>query len=71
MWDAVTTKQVARLKHHRAPVRDVSWHPTEPELVSTSWDGSIVRWAAKGVGDDEGGATRRLPVQREDAAHYY
>ena len=33
----------------RGPVvRDVSWHPTQPMLVSVAWDGSVVRWDAGG-----------------------
>ena len=34
---------------NRGPViRDVSWHPTQPMLVSVAWDGSVVRWDAGG-----------------------
>ena len=29
-------------------IRDVSWHPTQPMLVSVAWDGSVVRWDAGG-----------------------
>ena len=33
----------------RGPVvRDVSWHPTQPILVTVAWDGSVVRWDAGG-----------------------
>ena len=29
---------------HRSTVRDCSWHPIYPKLVSSSWDGKIVEW---------------------------
>lgn len=51
IYDLVTGTQVAKLVHHDGPVRDCSWHPTYPMLVSSSWDGSIVRWEFPG--DDQ------------------
>lgn len=38
------------LRHHRACVRDVSWHPYEQQLASVSWDGTIVGWDAAAPG---------------------
>ncbi|KAK8506242.1 hypothetical protein V6N12_074290 [Hibiscus sabdariffa] len=43
IYDVVTGAQVAVLKHHTSPVRDCSWHPNYPMLVSSSWDGDIVK----------------------------
>jgi len=40
----VTGKQVGRLSFHRGTVRDCSWHPTQPMLVSSSWDGNLAKW---------------------------
>ncbi|GER26515.1 transducin family protein / WD-40 repeat family protein, partial [Striga asiatica] len=40
--------QVAKLRHHRSTVRDCSWHPNYPMLVSSSWDGDIVKWEFPG-----------------------
>ncbi|CAB4293390.1 unnamed protein product [Prunus armeniaca] len=51
IYDLVTGAQVARLNHHEGPVRDCSWHPLYPMLVSSSWDGTIARWEFPG--DDQ------------------
>ncbi|KAI8471807.1 MAG: hypothetical protein J3K34DRAFT_467842, partial [Monoraphidium minutum] len=50
IWDLVTARQVAVLSHHRAIVRDCSWHPHDPELTSVSWDGTVVSWDASQPG---------------------
>ncbi|MFQ6635922.1 hypothetical protein Gotur_013053 [Gossypium turneri] len=47
----VTGAQVAVLKHHTSPVRDCSWHPHYPVLVSSSWDGDVVKWEFPGNGE--------------------
>jgi WD40 repeat protein len=47
------------LRHHRAIVRDASWHPHEPELASVSWDGTVVSWDAAAGGGDEDAELRR------------
>ncbi|XP_024386773.1 LEC14B protein isoform X2 [Physcomitrium patens] len=44
IYDLVTGKQMSRLSYHRGTVRDCSWHPTEPMLVSSSWDGQLAKW---------------------------
>lgn len=36
--------QVAKLKHHKSTVRDCNWHPYYPMLVSSGWDGDVVKW---------------------------
>lgn len=62
--------QVSVLEHHDHTVRDCSWHPSLPMLVSVSWDGTVVQW---GVDGEAPGAARcggELPVlnRREAAA---
>ncbi|KAB2050712.1 Uncharacterized protein F383_27027 [Gossypium arboreum] len=51
IYDVVTGAQVAVLKHHTSPVRDCSWHPHYPVLVSSSWDGDVVKWEFPGKGE--------------------
>ncbi|CAH9112501.1 unnamed protein product [Cuscuta europaea] len=53
VYDLVSGEQVAKLEHHRSTVRDCSWHPYYPMLVSSSWDGDIVKWEFKAKADDE------------------
>lgn len=42
--DIVTGGIVQKLEYHREVVRDCHWHPDQPILVTTSFDGSVVRW---------------------------
>ncbi|KAM1805514.1 hypothetical protein ACFX12_031260 [Malus domestica] len=51
IYDLVTGAQVATLKYHKAPVRDCSWHPYYPMLVSSSWDGKVAKWEFPGSGE--------------------
>lgn len=44
IFNLVTGTQVARLKYHDQIVRDCSWHPFNPMLGSSSWDGVIANW---------------------------
>lgn len=44
VYDLLTGKVATVLSGHRSCVRDVSWHPYLPVLVSSSWDGSVCKW---------------------------
>ncbi|GFY49286.1 DDB1- and CUL4-associated factor 11 [Trichonephila inaurata madagascariensis] len=44
VYDVLTGKIKATLKGHKGCVRDVSWHPYRNEIMSSSWDGTIVKW---------------------------
>lgn len=44
IFDLVTGDRVARLNYHKQIVRDCSWHPFNPMLGSSSWDGVIANW---------------------------
>nr|XP_043637322.1 LEC14B protein [Erigeron canadensis] len=51
VYDLVSGAQVARLVHHKSTVRDCSWHPYYPMLVSSSFDGDIAKWEFPGNAD--------------------
>uniref|UniRef100_A0A8D0A6F9 Ddb1 and cul4 associated factor 11 n=1 Tax=Sander lucioperca TaxID=283035 RepID=A0A8D0A6F9_SANLU len=44
IYDVLTGSVVSRLSGHDACVRDVSWHPYEDNIVSSSWDGAVRMW---------------------------
>lgn len=44
IFDVVTGEKVRELQHHVDVVRDCSWHPYLPMLVSISFDGTVVSW---------------------------
>ncbi|KNA08093.1 hypothetical protein SOVF_165740 [Spinacia oleracea] len=48
IYDLVSGSIVAKLDHHMSAVRDCNWHPSYPMLVSSSWDGSILKWEFPG-----------------------
>lgn len=47
VYDTVTGHVLHELKHHSDVVRDCSWHPHRQQLVSVSWDGSVVEWGPR------------------------
>ncbi|PRD31786.1 UNVERIFIED_CONTAM: Dcaf11 [Trichonephila clavipes] len=60
VYDVLTGKIKATLKGHKGCVRDVSWHPYRNEIMSSSWDGTIVRWTFNKTeidSDSDDGAT--------------
>ncbi|KAL6615196.1 hypothetical protein ACP70R_037466 [Stipagrostis hirtigluma subsp. patula] len=46
IYDVATGEVVEKLRWHGSIIRDCSWHPYLPTLVSSSWDGYLVRWEA-------------------------
>ncbi|KAM9331611.1 DDB1- and CUL4-associated factor 11 isoform 2-T2 [Pholidichthys leucotaenia] len=44
IYDVLTGLVVSRLIGHDACVRDVSWHPYEDNIISSSWDGAVRMW---------------------------
>ncbi|KAJ3669647.1 hypothetical protein LUZ60_011597 [Juncus effusus] len=52
VYDIVTGELAAKLAWHGSIIRDCSWHPYNPTLVSSSWDGYIARWEASGDDSD-------------------
>ena len=56
IYDLLTDQIVKELAGHQGVVRDVSWHPFRQEIISSSWDFSVLRW--DGV---------EAPVEEEEA----
>ncbi|OEL32474.1 LEC14B-like protein [Dichanthelium oligosanthes] len=48
----ITGKTIERLCWHGSIIRDCTWHPYNPTLVTSSWDGYLARWEASGDNDD-------------------
>jgi len=44
-YDVLTGNLAGKITGHRSVIRDLSWHPYEPELITTSWDGTIAHWS--------------------------
>lgn len=53
IYDILTGKVEKVLEGHKGCVRDVSWHPFNTELYSSSWDFSVTRWDNVGSSDVE------------------
>ncbi|XP_058036298.1 DDB1- and CUL4-associated factor 11 isoform X1 [Ahaetulla prasina] len=53
VYDLLTGLIVKKLINHQACVRDVSWHPYEEKIVSTSWDGNVCLWEYQQTEYDE------------------
>jgi len=64
IYDLVSGAQVARLDYHEAPVRDCSWHPLYPTMISSSWDGDIAKWEFPGSGRQTRSKHRRCPWRK-------
>jgi len=47
VYDVLTGQLVTKLMGHKQCVRDVSWHPYENIIMSTSWDSTVARWTYK------------------------
>ncbi|XP_041031374.1 DDB1- and CUL4-associated factor 11 [Carcharodon carcharias] len=70
IYDVLTGKIVSKLSEHRACVRDVSWHPYEEKIISTSWDGGVRLWdyrLAEYFTDDLQASGRHLRPRRKNA----
>ncbi|XP_031479461.1 LEC14B protein isoform X1 [Nymphaea colorata] len=46
IYDVITGDTVSKLVYHSSTVRDCSWHPFFPMLVSSSWDNVLACWEA-------------------------
>lgn len=44
IYDLLTGKIVLNVRGHRGCVRDVSWHPYNHIILTSSWDGKVAKW---------------------------
>ncbi|XP_062501275.1 DDB1- and CUL4-associated factor 11-like isoform X2 [Corticium candelabrum] len=44
VYDVLTGRVIGRYSEHDDAVRDVSWHPFQPVICTSSWDGKIGWW---------------------------
>ncbi|PRP80921.1 WD repeat domain 23 [Planoprotostelium fungivorum] len=59
IWDVLTGEVVKKLEAHEATIRDLSWHPTEPVIMSTSWDATVKKWTVNPEGKEQEEPVRR------------
>lgn len=59
LYDLVTGALVVTLDYHEAPVRDCSWHPFYPMIITSSWDSKIAQWEYRGEGQEPRHLKRR------------
>ncbi|XP_065064289.1 DDB1- and CUL4-associated factor 11-like [Rhopilema esculentum] len=52
LYDIVSGKIASKLKGHKQCVRDISWHPYEQTIMSSSWDQVIGRWQYSRMEED-------------------
>lgn len=74
--DVVTSKLVSedgplacRPRGEKEILRDVSWHPYEPSLVSAGFDGYMVEWGYDT--QDLSCWTQKLPKPRPHSRNYW
>jgi WD repeat-containing protein 23 len=53
IYDVLTGDIVHKLVGHSSLVRDVSWHPYSNDLLSTSWDSSVIHWSYRAMDEDQ------------------
>jgi len=65
IFDVLTGEIVQQLSGHKATIRDATWHPYEPLLATTSWDGSVRLWTYEKDGVPQAAKRRKEQVQKE------
>lgn len=51
IYDLLTGQIVKKLSGHKACVRDISWHPYNNSIMSSSWDCTIAQWSYLQIDD--------------------
>lgn len=67
--DIVTGDIVQKLEYHREVVRDCHWHPDQPILVTTSFDGSVVKWDTRHTEAEGQGAKAGRRIRLPDPSY--
>jgi len=68
IYDVLTGCVVAKLKGHSDIIRDLSWHPFEPLIVSTSWDGTLGKWDQSS--EPKVNLPKKNQIAEEEEEHY-
>jgi periodic tryptophan protein 2 len=58
VWSVQTAKLLDVLQGHEGPITGVSFNPSRPVLVSSSWDGTVRSWEIFGSGKEVGDVYR-------------
>jgi len=66
IYDLLTGKLVRKIKGHTDCVRDVSWHPLDYNLITSSWDGKITKWEYCATHDVTNEDELRPPLRRSE-----
>lgn len=48
IYDCLTGEVITKLEGHTSTVRDCSWHPYEPIMLTAAWDNSVGLWTYSG-----------------------
>ncbi|KAG9283226.1 DDB1- and CUL4-associated factor 11 [Astyanax mexicanus] len=68
IYDVLTGRVVSKLSGHDACVRDVSWHPFQDNIISSSWDGAVRLWEHRQthpLDEESDRAQERMRVREE------
>jgi len=68
IYDILTGELVNKLVGHGGVVRDVSWHPYLPMLLSSSWDCSVNHWTYRRSEDDDDKPKRNVRQRQQIVA---
>ncbi|XP_077260442.1 DDB1- and CUL4-associated factor 11 isoform X1 [Temnothorax americanus] len=66
IYDLLTGKLVRKIRGHTGCVRDVSWHPLDYNLITSSWDGKIAKWEYCATHDATNEDEQRFPLRRSE-----
>uniref|UniRef100_A0A0V0G5M9 Putative ddb1-and cul4-associated factor 11ddb1-and cul4-associated factor 11 n=1 Tax=Triatoma dimidiata TaxID=72491 RepID=A0A0V0G5M9_TRIDM len=65
VYDLLTGAIILTLQGHTSCVRDVSWHPYRPELISSSWDFSVICWNHFGLVQEDSEVGSNMVLDEE------